>query len=105
MLLLVIVFVGVGAGMIMLVIAFELDMEFVNAMPLYVLWLDASHNVFETPKLVDSVLPLRYQFVPATSSDAATLPPLSLSVTTTFVGTFAEATMGPNDMEFGDRDM
>ena len=104
MLLLVSVFDGVGAGIVMPVLA-SVTSEFDNAVPVYVVCEAASHSVLLTPKLVESTLPFRYQFAPPTRSVAATLPPLSLSVTSTFVGTFAEATIEPNDMEFGDGNM
>ena len=91
--LLVTAVLGVGAGIDMPVVAaVPVKCEAVlNGVPEV-----AFHVVLLIPKVAGPV-----QSPPYTSSDAATLPPLSMSFTPKFVGTFAVGLKVPKSMELG----
>ena len=92
--------VCVGAAMVMPVMA----NVFVNALPVYVGRLEEYQRVLLTPNVI-WVFDVRAQCVPATSKLAATLPFGSESVTSMFVGTFADAYTLPKFIELGANEM
>ena len=95
MLLLVVVVTVFGAAIDMPVVTKLLD----RAVPVYELDEVGSQRVLLTPNVVWGLAVCVQSFPPTSNVDAA-FPPLSVSVTRTFVGTFADETMDPKLIVF-----